>query len=71
MTLIWHVICREVKVEEVYVSAAVLVNEEIGKAGDVDTALINLKMKNGAICVIDNSRKACYGYDQEQKCLVL
>ncbi len=33
------------EVEEVYVSAAVLVNEEIGKAGDVDTALINLKMK--------------------------
>jgi len=52
------------EVEEVYVSGAVLVNEEIGKAGDIDTALINLKMRNGAICVIDNSRKACYGYDQ-------
>jgi myo-inositol 2-dehydrogenase/D-chiro-inositol 1-dehydrogenase len=52
------------EVDEVYVSGAVLVNEGIGKAGDLDTALINLKMKNGALCVIDNSRKACYGYDQ-------
>lgn len=52
------------EVEEVYVSGAVLVDEEIGKAGDIDTAIINLKMKNGALCVIDNSRKAVYGYDQ-------
>ena len=50
--------------EEVYVQAAVLVDPEIGKAGDVDTAIITLKMKNGALAVIDNSRKAVYGYDQ-------
>ena len=49
---------------EVYVEAAVLVDEEIGKAGDVDTAAITLRMENGAIAVIDNSRKAVYGYDQ-------
>lgn len=52
------------KVEEVYVKAAVLVDEEIGKAGDVDTAIITLSFENGAIGVIDNSRKAVYGYDQ-------
>ena len=52
------------EVEEVYVSGAVLVDPGIGEAGDVDTAVITLKFKNGAICVIDNSRKAVYGYDQ-------
>lgn len=50
--------------EEVYVEAAVLVDDAIGEAGDVDTAVITLKMENGAIAVIDNSRKAVYGYDQ-------
>ena len=30
----------------------------------VDIAVITLKMENGAIAVIDNSRKAVYGYDQ-------
>ncbi len=49
---------------EVYTEAAVLVDPEIGKAGDVDTAVVTLKMENGAIAVIDNSRKAVYGYDQ-------
>lgn len=50
--------------EEVYAQAAVLVDPAIGEAGDVDTAVITLKMENGAIAVIDNSRKAVYGYDQ-------
>lgn len=50
--------------EEVYVQAAVLVDPAIGEAGDVDTAVITLKMENGSIAVIDNSRKAVYGYDQ-------
>jgi len=49
---------------EVYVQSAVLVDPGIGEAGDVDTAVITLKMENGAIAVIDNSRKAAYGYDQ-------
>lgn len=52
------------EVEEVYTNAAVLVDPAIGEAGDVDTALISLKFKNGAIGIIDNSRKAVYGYDQ-------
>lgn len=50
--------------KEIYVEAAVLVDPAIGEAGDVDTAVITLKMENGAIAVIDNSRKAAYGYDQ-------
>jgi myo-inositol 2-dehydrogenase / D-chiro-inositol 1-dehydrogenase len=51
-------------VQEVYAAAGVMVDPEIGKAGDVDTAIITLKFKNGAIGVIDNSRQAVYGYDQ-------
>lgn len=50
--------------EEVYVAAACMVDPAIGAAGDVDTALITIRFKNGTICVIDNSRKAAYGYDQ-------
>ena len=52
------------EVEEVYVQAANLVDPAIGEAGDVDTAVITMKMSNGAIAVIDNSRRAAYGYDQ-------
>jgi len=50
--------------DEVYVAGAVLVDPAIGEAGDIDTALITIKMKNGCIVNIDNSRKAAYGYDQ-------
>ncbi len=50
--------------EELYVAADCLVDPEIGKAGDVDTAIITIRFKNNALCVIDNSRKAVYGYDQ-------
>ena len=50
--------------EEIYVQSANLVDPKIGEAGDVDTAVITLKMENGAIAVIDNSRRAAYGYDQ-------
>lgn len=52
------------EVTEVFTRAAVLVDPEIGKAGDVDTAIITLTFANGALGVIDNSRKAVYGYDQ-------
>ncbi|WP_041611283.1 inositol 2-dehydrogenase [Treponema primitia] len=52
------------EITEVYAAGAVLVDPEIGKAGDIDTAIVTLKFANGAIGVIDNSRKAAYGYDQ-------
>ena len=52
------------EVEEIYVAAGVMVDPEIGKAGDVDTAVITLRFENGAIGTIDNSRRAVYGYDQ-------
>jgi myo-inositol 2-dehydrogenase/D-chiro-inositol 1-dehydrogenase len=49
---------------EVFASASCLVDEEIGAAGDVDTAMTTLKMGSGALCHINNSRKAVYGFDQ-------
>jgi myo-inositol 2-dehydrogenase/D-chiro-inositol 1-dehydrogenase len=51
-------------VEEIFVQGAVLVDPVFGEYGDVDTAITTLTFKNGAIGVIDNSRKAVYGYDQ-------
>jgi myo-inositol 2-dehydrogenase/D-chiro-inositol 1-dehydrogenase len=52
------------EVTEVYAAGNVLVDPAIGEAGDIDTAIITLRMENGALAVIDNSRKAVYGYDQ-------
>lgn len=52
------------EITEVYANATCLVDPAIGEAGDVDTAVISLKFANGAVGVIDNSRKAAYGYDQ-------
>lgn len=51
-------------VEEVYANGTCLVNPAIRNEGDVDTAIITMKLSNGALAVIDNSRKADYGYDQ-------
>ncbi|UCC21319.1 MAG: inositol 2-dehydrogenase [Promethearchaeota archaeon] len=51
-------------VEEVYATGGVLIDPEIGKAGDIDTAVAVLKFKNGAMGIIDNTRQAVYGYDQ-------
>jgi len=52
------------EVNEIHAYGAVLVDPEIGKAGDIDTAVISLKFANGALGIIENSRKAVYGYDQ-------
>jgi myo-inositol 2-dehydrogenase/D-chiro-inositol 1-dehydrogenase len=52
------------KVTEVYSTASVFGDPNIGKLGDIDTAVTTLTFENGAIAVIDNSRHAAYGYDQ-------
>lgn len=52
------------EVEEVFAYGGVLVDQEIGAAGDIDTAIITMKLTNGALAVIDNCRRASYGYDQ-------
>ncbi len=52
------------EVTEVYAAGGVLVDPRIGQANDIDTAVVTLRFANSAIGVIDNSRKAVYGYDQ-------
>ncbi len=52
------------EVVEVYAQGAVLGDPAIGKAGDVDTATVSAHMAGGALALVDNSRKAVYGYDQ-------
>jgi len=52
------------EVEEVHAYGAVLVDPAIGEAGDVDTAVVTLKLASGALAVIENSRRAVFGYDQ-------
>lgn len=52
------------EVTEVYAAGSVMVDRSIAKLGDIDTAAVILKFENGAIGIIDNSRKAVYGYDR-------
>ena len=49
---------------EVYAAAAAMVDPAIGEVGDVDTAKIVLRTQSGKICIISNSRRSGYGYDQ-------
>jgi len=52
------------EVEEVQAFGTVRVDPGIGEAGDVDTAVVSLRLASGALAVIENSRRAVYGYDQ-------
>jgi len=49
---------------EVFARGSVLVDAEIGVAGDVDTAVATLMTESGRLCQINNSRRCSYGYDQ-------
>ncbi|MFI4975052.1 MAG: inositol 2-dehydrogenase [Caulobacterales bacterium] len=49
---------------EVFAAASCLVDPAIGEAGDVDTAKILLRTGSGRLCLISNSRRSGYGYDQ-------
>ena len=46
-----------------------IVDPEIGKVGDIDTAVVTLRYADGRIAVIKNSRRAAYGYDQRVELL--
>ena len=52
------------EIVEVYAVGATLVDDAIAAAGDIDTAIVALRLGNGALCTIDNSRETGYGYDQ-------
>ena len=49
---------------EVHASGANLVDPAIGAASDVDTAMLMLRARSGALVHISNSRRCAYGYDQ-------
>jgi myo-inositol 2-dehydrogenase/D-chiro-inositol 1-dehydrogenase len=51
-------------VDEVYARGEVRVDPAIGEAGDIDTAVVVLRHADGTLTVIDDSRRAAYGYDQ-------
>ena len=49
---------------QVFAWGGVLVDPAIGEAGDIDTARTVLKTASGRLCVIANSRRSGFGYDQ-------
>jgi len=49
---------------EVSAAASVLVDDMFKTYDDVDSALVTLRTASGRLCVISNSRRASYGYDQ-------
>ena len=51
-------------IAEVHAIGAVLVDPAIGEAGDIDSAMIVLRSRAGALVHINNSRRCAYGYDQ-------
>lgn len=49
---------------EIFATASCLVDPEIARLGDVDTARVILRTASGKLCVISNTRRSGYGYDQ-------
>jgi len=51
-------------VVEIFARGAVLIDPIFEEVGDFDTAVVWMRHANGAMTVIDNSRRATYGHDQ-------
>ena len=49
---------------EVFVASSSLVHPRIAEVGEIDTVLTTLQTASGKLCVINNSWRSCYGYDQ-------
>ncbi|HSF94335.1 MAG TPA: inositol 2-dehydrogenase [Thermohalobaculum sp.] len=49
---------------EVFATGSVLIDPEIGAAGDIDTATATLKTASGRLAVITTNRRSPYGHDQ-------
>ncbi|MBM3599211.1 MAG: inositol 2-dehydrogenase [Alphaproteobacteria bacterium] len=49
---------------EVHAMASVLVDPQVKAVGDIDSAMVTMRTASGALCHINNSRRAVYGYDQ-------
>jgi len=60
--MVRYLACSEVV--EVTAYGSIMIDPRIKEYNDIDTAIVMLKLENGALGVIDNSRAARYGYDQ-------
>jgi len=67
--MVQYMLGDEDPIVEVMAYGGVLCAPEIGALGDVDTAVLILRSKNGVLATIDNTRKAVYGYDQRVEVL--
>jgi myo-inositol 2-dehydrogenase/D-chiro-inositol 1-dehydrogenase len=47
-----------------FAAASAIIDADIGRLGDVDSAMVVLHTASGRLCHINNSRRASYGYDQ-------
>ncbi|EHV4551074.1 D-chiro-inositol-2-dehydrogenase IolG2 [Escherichia coli] len=52
------------EISEVYVKGNTLIDPTLKNIDDVDTLAVMLTFRNGGYALIDNSRRAVYGYDQ-------
>jgi myo-inositol 2-dehydrogenase/D-chiro-inositol 1-dehydrogenase len=52
------------EIVEVSAVGACLVDPEIGRLGDIDSAMVTMRAASGALVHVNNSRRATYGYDQ-------
>lgn len=52
------------EIVKISAEGSVAVDPEIGRLGDVDTAIVSMVSESGKQIVILNSRRAAYGYDQ-------
>ena len=57
------------EIRTVYAVGGCLIDPEIGKAGDIDTAMITLTSKSGRFVQMNNCRRAPFGYDQRLEAL--
>jgi myo-inositol 2-dehydrogenase/D-chiro-inositol 1-dehydrogenase len=57
------------EVVEMHAAGAVRVDPAIGELGDLDTVVLTLRHADGCLTLIDNSRRAAYGFDQRVEVL--
>lgn len=50
--------------QQVFATGSTLSDPQIGKLGDIDTAVAVLRTPSGRLCHVTNSRRCSYGYDQ-------
>lgn len=51
------------EVEEVSAWGSILIEQRFGDGGDIDTAVTMLRFRNGALGVVEMSRRSAWGYD--------